>query len=182
MINTLGQSDPQVRHDLTVMQQQLTQPSASSTGGEAETAPSFFVPTQKLKCRFCAVRRYRHANPTYEIAYTNLALLHQFINLRGMVYARRLTGTCGRHQRQLTRAIKRARVIGLLAFTSNWRLPEGWGEVESAGGSGLGGGEVSGEVGEMGSESEELSFMDDFDDTDGNDEASERDSEARERR
>ena len=184
MIATLGQSDPAVRHDLTVMQQQLIQPSGPSDAATADSAPSFFVPTQKLKCRFCAVKRFRHANPTYEIDYTNLALLHQFINLRGMIYARKLTGTCGRHQRQLTQAIKRARVMGLLAFTSNWRLPEGWGDVEAAGGGGLmgGSGDVSGEVGEMVPESEELSFLDEFEETEEDESARETNSATRDRR
>ena len=191
MISTLGQSDPQVRQDLIAMQQQLNQPSSSSsssasTASDSEAAPStFFVPTTKTRCRFCAIRRYRHEHPGYDIAYTNLALLHQFINLRGMLYSRKLTGTCGRHQRQLTTAVKRARIMGLLAFTSNWRLPEGWADVEEAAGggsigsSGLGGGEVAGEVAGMVAEGEELSFLDEFDETGGDGEARGGDGEMR---
>jgi len=90
-----------------------------------------------------------------------------------MIYARKLTGNCGRHQRQLTQAVKRARVMGLLAFTSNWRLPEGWGEVEEASGGGsgsMGSGEVAGELSGMVPE-QELSFLNEFDDAEGKDDS-----------
>lgn len=62
--------------------------------------------------------------------------------------------------------------MGLLAFTSNWRLPEGWGEVEEAGGVSAsmastatgGAGDGAGEVGEGVHESEELSYMRELED------------------
>ncbi|HED24480.1 MAG TPA: 30S ribosomal protein S18, partial [Firmicutes bacterium] len=41
-----------------------------------------------------------------------------FITERGKVLPRRISGNCARHQRQLTRAIKRARIMALLPFTS----------------------------------------------------------------
>ena len=39
------------------------------------------------------------------------------INERGKIMPRRMTGTCAKHQRQLSEAIKRARAIALLPYT-----------------------------------------------------------------
>ncbi|MEG0731740.1 MAG: 30S ribosomal protein S18, partial [Vagococcus sp.] len=39
-----------------------------------------------------------------------------FISERGKILPRRVTGTCAKHQRKLTIAIKRARIMGLLPF------------------------------------------------------------------
>jgi small subunit ribosomal protein S18 len=43
-------------------------------------------------------------------------LLTRFLTERGKILPSRLSGTCGRHQRQLTRAIKRAREIALIPY------------------------------------------------------------------
>ena len=45
-------------------------------------------------------------------------------NILGMIIGRRVSGLCGPHQRQAAKAIKRARLAGLLSFTSNWKIPE----------------------------------------------------------
>ena len=45
--------------------------------------------------------------------------LKKYVTERGKIVPRRVTGTCAKHQRQLTRAIKRARIIALLPFTSD---------------------------------------------------------------
>lgn len=44
--------------------------------------------------------------------------LKRFVTERGKVLPRRISGNCARHQRQLTRAIKKARIMALLPFTS----------------------------------------------------------------
>lgn len=44
--------------------------------------------------------------------------LRQFITPQAKIAARRRTGTCAKHQRQIARAVKRARVLGLLPFTT----------------------------------------------------------------
>jgi small subunit ribosomal protein S18 len=44
--------------------------------------------------------------------------LSRFVTDRGKIVPRRISGTCAKHQRQLTRAIKRARHVGVLPFTS----------------------------------------------------------------
>jgi len=45
--------------------------------------------------------------------------LKYFITERGKIVPRRVSGTCAKHQRELTTAIKRARNIALLPFTMN---------------------------------------------------------------
>ena len=51
-----------------------------------------------------------------EIDYKNPKALKQFITERGKIIPRRITGTCAKHQRKLTLAIKQARQIALLPF------------------------------------------------------------------
>ena len=52
------------------------------------------------------------------IDYKKADALHQFIQDRGKILPRRMTGTCSRHQRWLCEAIKRARNIALLPFAT----------------------------------------------------------------
>ena len=52
------------------------------------------------------------------IDYKSAGKLRRFISDRGKILTRRATGTCASHQRILTHAIKRAREIALLPFTS----------------------------------------------------------------
>ncbi len=51
------------------------------------------------------------------VDYKDVGRLRRFLSDRGKILPRRITGNCARHQRQLTRAIKRARVMALLPFT-----------------------------------------------------------------
>jgi len=44
--------------------------------------------------------------------------LKNFVSERGKITPRRISGSCARHQRQLTRAIRRARTVALLAQVS----------------------------------------------------------------
>lgn len=60
-------------------------------------------------CRFCV-------DGDLEINYKNPKALRQFITERGKIIPRRITGTCAKHQRQLTIAIKQSRQIALLPF------------------------------------------------------------------
>ena len=61
-------------------------------------------------CRFCKEK-------TLYIDYKNYRLLRDFLTDRGKIIPRRISGTCARHQRKLTVAIKRARDIAVLAYT-----------------------------------------------------------------
>lgn len=60
-------------------------------------------------CGFC-VDKVRHVD------YKDIVRLRRFINERGKMLPRRVTGNCAGHQRQLTVAIKRARVLAMLPF------------------------------------------------------------------
>ena len=53
------------------------------------------------------------------IDYKDVAKLRRFISERGKILPRRVTGTCAAHQRQLIVAIKRARHLALLPFSSD---------------------------------------------------------------
>jgi small subunit ribosomal protein S18 len=61
-------------------------------------------------CEFCVDR-------VQEIDYKDLARLRRYISERGKIEPRRKKGTCAKHQRRLTMAIKRARLLALLPYT-----------------------------------------------------------------
>ena len=50
-------------------------------------------------------------------AYKDINRLRRFVNERGKILPRRMSGNCAKHQRQLSEAIKRARAIALLPYT-----------------------------------------------------------------
>ena len=52
------------------------------------------------------------------VDYKNVDIISKYINDSGKILPRRFTGTCAKHQRKLTIAIKRARIMGLLPFVS----------------------------------------------------------------
>ncbi|MBR4351120.1 MAG: 30S ribosomal protein S18 [Bacilli bacterium] len=49
--------------------------------------------------------------------YKNAEDLKKYINEKGKILPRRVTGTCAKHQREVAKQIKRARMIALLPFT-----------------------------------------------------------------
>jgi small subunit ribosomal protein S18 len=54
-----------------------------------------------------------------QVDYKDVITLKKFISERGKILPRRATGTCAKHQRKVTEAIKRARNVALLPYTSN---------------------------------------------------------------
>lgn len=66
---------------------------------------------KKKVCRFCVEK-------VDYIDYKKSDVLQSFVQERGKILPRRMTGTCSRHQRWLTVAIKRARNIALLPFAA----------------------------------------------------------------
>lgn len=52
------------------------------------------------------------------IDYKNVTRLRRYITDRGKIIARRTSGNCAKHQRQLAKAIKRARHLALLPFVA----------------------------------------------------------------
>lgn len=76
----------------------------------ARRKKSFF--RRRKVCRFC-VDKIDH------IDYKDLKLLQNYVVERAKILPRRISGNCARHQRMLQQAIKRARHIALLPFTSD---------------------------------------------------------------
>ena len=68
-------------------------------------------PRRKV-CQFC-VEKVQH------IDYKDVLRLRRFTSERGKILPRRMTGTCAKHQRQLTIAIKRSRHVALLPYISD---------------------------------------------------------------
>ena len=66
--------------------------------------------TKRKICRFCA-------DSNLLISFKDYNTLRHFITERGKIIPRRISGNCAKHQRELTRAIKRARVMSIMPFT-----------------------------------------------------------------
>jgi small subunit ribosomal protein S18 len=79
-------------------------------GGPAKRGKRSFIRKKKV-CRFCV-------DKVDYIDYKKAEILVQFVQERGKILPRRITGTCSRHQRWLTVAIKRAQNIALLPFAT----------------------------------------------------------------
>ena len=83
----------------------------SEDRGERIRRPRGHKPRRKV-CAFC-VDKIQH------IDYKDVARLRRFTSERGKILPRRMTGTCAKHQRQLSTAIKRARTIALMPYVSD---------------------------------------------------------------
>lgn len=68
-----------------------------------------------IKTREC---KFTKAGIEY-IDYKNTELLQRFMNDQGKILPRRVTGTSAKYQRQLSRAIKRARFLGLVPYVAD---------------------------------------------------------------
>jgi small subunit ribosomal protein S18 len=71
-----------------------------------------FFPPKKKFCRFC--QRNIKA-----IDYKSVEILKKYIPDRGKISPRRITGTCAFHQRKLSLAVKRARLMALLPYVED---------------------------------------------------------------
>jgi small subunit ribosomal protein S18 len=66
-------------------------------------------PVRRKVCRFCAEK-------VRDIDYKQIQVLRTFVSEGGKILSSRVTGNCAGHQRQLSRAIKRARNLALLPY------------------------------------------------------------------
>ncbi|WP_258360650.1 30S ribosomal protein S18 [Moorella sulfitireducens (nom. illeg.)] len=66
--------------------------------------------SRKRVCSFCV-------DKIAQVDYKDVNRLRRYISERGKILPRRISGNCARHQRQLTQAIKRARILALLPYT-----------------------------------------------------------------
>ena len=68
--------------------------------------------SRKKVCQFCVEK-------AEVIDYKDVSKLRKFVSERSKILPRRVTGTCAKHQRELTTAIKRARHIAILPYTAD---------------------------------------------------------------
>ncbi len=90
------------------MAEEQVQENEQPTGGYGGRR---YVARPKI-CQFCA-------DKNITIDYKASDMLRRFVTEEGKIRPRRQTGTCARHQRELARAVKRARHIALLPFVSD---------------------------------------------------------------
>lgn len=74
------------------------------------SAPRKKIFQRRKVCKFCA-------DKAVAIDYKDVKLLRNFVTERGKIIPKRIYGTCARHQRQLTEAVKRARHLALLPYS-----------------------------------------------------------------
>ncbi|HPQ80529.1 MAG TPA: 30S ribosomal protein S18 [bacterium] len=68
-------------------------------------------PNRRRQCRFCADKKI-------SIDYKDGRFLAAFTTERGKIVPRRISGNCAKHQREITEAIKRARVLALIPYSA----------------------------------------------------------------
>ena len=66
---------------------------------------------RKKVCQFCA-------DKSLVIDYKDVDTLKKYVTERGKILPKRITGTCAMHQRAVTTAIKRARIVALLPYVA----------------------------------------------------------------
>jgi small subunit ribosomal protein S18 len=71
-----------------------------------------FLFRKKKFCKFCDEK-------IQFLDYKDLRMLQAFTPERSKIFPRRISGTCSKHQRKLMVAIKRARALALISFTSD---------------------------------------------------------------
>ncbi len=67
-----------------------------------------FTRKKKKVCQLCAGK---------DLNYKDVDILRKYINEKGKILPRRMTGACAKHQRYITEQIKRARFMALLPYT-----------------------------------------------------------------
>lgn len=66
---------------------------------------------KRKPCSFCTER-------AIAVSYRDVPRLKKFVSERGKIVPRRISGNCAKHQRMLTTAVKRARLIAFLPFVT----------------------------------------------------------------
>lgn len=84
-------------------------PNARETKGDSPMKKRMGRRRKKV-CAFCS-------DNSNVIDYKDVNKLKRYVSERGKILPRRITGTCAKHQRALTVAVKRARHIALLPYT-----------------------------------------------------------------
>jgi small subunit ribosomal protein S18 len=66
---------------------------------------------KRKTCNFCS-------DKAIDVSYRDVNRLKKYVSERGKIVPRRISGNCAKHQRMLTVAVKRARVIAFLPYVS----------------------------------------------------------------
>ncbi|MGH7736641.1 MAG: 30S ribosomal protein S18 [Candidatus Tyrphobacter sp.] len=66
---------------------------------------------KRKPCSFCVEK-------AVDVSYRDVNRLRKYVSERGKIVPRRISGTCAKHQRMVTLAVKRARTIAFLPFVS----------------------------------------------------------------
>lgn len=82
--------------------------------------PPIRKPKKKV-CVFCKAEKKSKVALLEQIDYKDTTLLRKYISDRGKIRARRVTGNCSQHQRDVAIAVKNAREMALLPYTSTAR-------------------------------------------------------------
>ena len=69
-----------------------------------------FYRKKKKICQMCAGK---------SVDYKDVMIVSKYINEKGKIMPRRMTGACAKHQREITLAVKRARHIAILPYTQD---------------------------------------------------------------
>ena len=87
---------------------------AAARGAKSKRGPGRrrFLFRRRKYCKFCEAK-------TKWIDHKDMKTLQNYIPERAKILPRRISGNCAKHQRDLMRAIKRARTIAFLPFTSD---------------------------------------------------------------
>lgn len=88
---------------------------ANSNPADRKTKRKKRIFHRRKVCRFCA-------DTSLVISYKDPRALKYFITERGKIIPRRISGSCAKHQRELTHAIQRARTIALLPYVGSVEL------------------------------------------------------------
>ena len=93
-----------------------TPATAAPAAPAAAKKPMRKAPRRKV-CAFCLEK-------ATEIDYKDIAKLKKYVTEKGKILPRRMTGVCSKHQRLLSTAIKRARLVALLPFKGEYETAD----------------------------------------------------------
>lgn len=99
-----------LRADMKEKESKSTDSAGSDKDGDGKgrSGGSFH---RKKVCRFCS-------DQDYLVDYKDVRLMQSFVSEHGKIVARRISGTCAKHQRFLTSAVKRARNLALVGYVT----------------------------------------------------------------
>ena len=69
----------------------------------------------KKGCRFCDSEEQR-----LNLDYKNATFLRSFVTERGKILGSRISGNCCRHQREMAKAVKKARTMALVPYSAQY--------------------------------------------------------------